>query len=252
MQEITPETPSGQTEGAFRLHATIRAALSPGIWFVLAAQLALLFSLHWRVPAEAAPLLSVLAVFLTATTLLAFFYLQAGAFHALTQGRGALSVTEVLRAGKPVFVNFVWLTLKAGLLFALAMYVLVLVVLALTGTDFKYLMELLSSTFGPMTGVMGFVFVYWLPLVFVRHEFRLLPTLKASLQIAWSRLGHAAFLALLVVAPALVFGILPADSPLLVDALASLASGFLGWIAYIYCVDILQRQRLDTPAESLS
>lgn len=252
MQEITRDNPSGQTEGALRLHATIRALLSPGIWFVLAAQMALLISLQWRMPAEAAPLQSLLAVFLTATALMAFFYLQAGAFHALTQGRNTLSVMEIVRAGKPVFVSFVWLTLKAGLLFAVAMNVLVLVALMLTGSDFKDLMQQLSSAFGPMTGLLGFVFVYWLPLVFVQRDFRLLPSLKASLQVAWSRLAHAMFLALLVLVPALVTGFLPAESPLLVNALASLASGFLGWIAYIYCVDVLQQRRLVTPGDVLT
>ncbi|MCR4302587.1 MAG: hypothetical protein NUV51_13380 [Sulfuricaulis sp.] len=252
MQEITRDTPSGQAEGALRLYAAIRALLSPGIWFVLAAQMALLFSLQWRMPADAAPLPSMLAVFLTATALTSFFYLQAGAFHALTLGREALSVTEVIRAGKSVFASFVWLTLKAGLLFAVTMNVLILVVLLLTGSDFKDLMQMLSSAFGPMTGLLGFVFVYWIPIVFVRREFRLLPSLKASLQVAWSRLAHATFLALLVLAPALATGFLPAKSPLMVDALASLISGLLGWIAYIYCVDILQQRRLVTPGESLS
>ncbi|MDH3311120.1 MAG: hypothetical protein OEM95_10665 [Gammaproteobacteria bacterium] len=251
MEEITRDNPSGQTEGAMRLHATIRALLSPGIWFVLAAQMALLFSLQWRVPAEAAPLQSLLAVFLTATALMAFFYLQAGAFHALTQGRSTLSVMEIVRAGKPVFISFVWLTLKAGLLFALTMNVLVLVVLMLTGSDFKDLMQLLASTFGPMTALLGFVFVYWLPVVFVQRDFRLLPSLKVSLQVAWTRIAHAMFLALLVLVPALVTGLLPAESPLLVNALANLASGFLGWIAYIYCVDILQQRQLVISGEAL-
>jgi hypothetical protein len=226
--------------------------LSPGIWFVLAGQMALLFSLQWRVPADAAPMQSVLAVFLTATALTAFFYLQAGAFHALTLGREALSITEVIRAGKSVFASFVWLTLKAGLLFAVTVNVLMLVVLMLTGSDLKDLMQMLSSTFGPMTGLLGFVFVYWIPIVFVRRDFRLLPSLKASLQVAWSRIAYAAFLALLILAPALATGFLPAESPLLVDALTSLASGFLGWIAYIYCVDILQQRRLATTGEALS
>ena len=250
MEEITRNTPSGQTEGGFRLHATVRALLSPGIWFVLATQIALLFSLQWRVPADAAPLQSMLAVFLTATALLMFFYLQAGAFQALTQGRDTLSVMEIVRAGKPVFVSFVWLTIKAGLLFALTMNVLVLLALMFTGSDFKNLMQMLQSTFGPMTGLLGFVFVYWLPIVFVQRDFRLLPSLKAALKVAWSRIAHAMFLAILVLVPALVTGLLPVETPLLVNAVTSLASGLLGWIAYIYCVDILRRSRLDMPDEA--
>lgn len=241
MQEVSRTT--ARSESELRLHAAIRAVLSPGIWFVLAAQIALVFSMQWRVPADAAPLISTLALFLTAAALMLFFYLQAGAFHALTLGRNALSVGEVIRAGKMVFTGFVWLTLKAGLLLALVMNALVLVTLLLTGTDFKSLMQTLSAFFSPVTGMLAFVFVYWLPYVFVRREFHLLPSLKASLQIAWKRLPHSAFLALMVLAPALAAGFLPAESPVLIDALASVATGIMGWIAYIYCVEALLQDR---------
>jgi hypothetical protein len=183
-----------------------------------------------------------LAIFLTAAALMLFFYVQAGAFQALSQGREAVSVSEVIRAGKAVFAAFVWLILKAGLLFAVIMNILVLVALLLTGSNLEDLTQALTSYFGPITGVLAFVFVYWLSLVFVQREFRLLPGLKASLRIAWERLSHSAFLVLMVLVPALVVGLLPADSPVLINALASLATGILGWIAYIYCVDAL-RQR---------
>lgn len=241
MQEVT-RIPA-RTEGELRLHAAIRAVLSPGIWFVLAAQIALVFSMQWRVPADASPLASALAIFLTATALMLFFYLQAGAFHALTLGREVLPVGEIIRAGKTVFASFVWLTLKAGLLFAAVMNVLVLVALLLTGLDFKSLMQTLSAFFSPVTGVLAFVFVYWLPYVFVQREFRLLPSLKASLQIAWKRLPHSAFLVLLVLVPALATGFIPAESPVWIDALASVATGIMGWIAYIYCADILRQHQ---------
>ncbi|OGI49685.1 MAG: hypothetical protein A3E57_02285 [Candidatus Muproteobacteria bacterium RIFCSPHIGHO2_12_FULL_60_33] len=242
MQEVTRDIPL-RSEGELRLHAAIRAVLSPGIWFVLAAQIVLVFSMQWRVPADAAPLASALVIFLTATALLLFFYLQAGAFHALTLGREALSVGEIIRAGNTVFASFVWLTLKAGLLFALVINILVLMALLLTGSDLKSLTQALSAFFGPATGALAFVFVYWLPFVFVQREFRLLPSLKASLQIAWTRISHSAFLALLVLAPALATGFIPAESPVLIDALASVVTGFMGWIAYIYCTDILRQNR---------
>lgn len=239
MQEIT-RTPA-RTEGELRLHAAIRAVLSPGIWFVLASQVALMLVLQWRAPADATPLVSTLAVFLTATALMLFFYLQAGAFHALTLGREALAVGEIIRAGRTVFTSFVWLTLKAGLLFALTINVLVLAALPLTGLDFKGLMETLTAAFGPLTGALGFVFVYWLPYVFVQREFRLLPSLKASLLIAWNRARHSAFLVLLVLVPALASGFIPVGSPAPIHALVSVVTGMMGWIAYIYCADILRQ-----------
>lgn len=241
MQEVSPTR--APTEGELRLHAMVRAVLSPGIWFVLAVQLLLMFAMQWRVPEDAAPLLSLLAIFLTATTLMLFFYLQAGAFQSLAQGREVLPAGAVIQAGKAVFAVFVWLLLKAGLLFALVMNILMLLVLLLTGADIKELTQALAAYFGPLTGVLAFVFVYWLPLVFVQREFRLLPGLKAALRIAWARLSHSAFLALMVLVPALATGFLPADSAIWLDAFVSLATGILGWIAYIYCVDVLRQGR---------
>jgi hypothetical protein len=242
MQEVIRDIPV-RTEGELRLHAMVRAVLSPGIWLVLAAQMLLMFALQWRVPEDAAPLVSTLAIFLIAATLMLFFYLQAGAFQALSQGREALPAGEVIRVGAGVFAAFVWLILKAGLLFAVAMNVLMLVALLLTGSNLEGLTQALTAYFGPMTGVLVFVFAYWLPFVFVQREFRLLPSLKASLRIARARLSHSAFLMLMVLVPALAAGFLPADSPVLFDALVSLVTGILGWIAYIYCVDVLRQHQ---------
>jgi hypothetical protein len=243
MQEVTRDIPA-RTEGELRLHAMVRAVLSRGIWFVLAAQELLMFVLQWRTPGGTAPLL---ITFLTAATLMLFFYLQAGAFHALTLDRGTLPVSAVVRAGRTVFAAFVWLLLKAGLLFALVINILLLLVLLLTGSDIKNLSQLLVAYFGPITGVLSFVFVYWLPWVFVQREFRLLPGLRASLRIARERLAQSAFLALLVLVPVFAASFLPADSPVLLNALASLVIGILGWIAYIYCVDVLRQREPVAP-----
>lgn len=245
MQENSPGP--APAEGELRLHALVRAVLSPGIWFVLAAQLLLMFALQWRVPEGAPPLVSALIVILTAAALMLFFYLQAGAFQALTLDRGTLPVSSVIRAGRTVFAAFVWLLLKAGLLFALVMNILMLLVLPLTGTDIEKLTQTLATYFGPVTGVLGFVFAYWLPLVFVQREFRLYAGLRAALQVARERLAQSAFLAFMVLLPALAAGFLPAGSPAWLHALASVATGLLGWVAYIYCVEVLCQRRPHAP-----
>ena len=229
-------------ETGLRLRATLRALLSPGIWLVLAVQLALVFAMHGKVPDEDSPLASTLAIFLIATALMLFYYLQAGAFHALTLTRETLTVTDTLRAGRPVFAAFVWLTLKAGLLLALIMYVLIFLVILLTGYDLKTITGALTPYFAIVLGVLAFVFVYWLPFVFVRLEFHLFPSLKAALQIAWNRLSRSAFLALLVLVPVVVSGLLPGDTALWIDLLLSLVGGAMRWIAYIYCIEVLQAQ----------
>ncbi len=240
MPEVSHDTTA--RESGLRLRAAIRALLSPGIWLLLSVQLALVFTMRWSAPADASPVTSALAIFLTATALMLFYYLQAGAFHALTQGRETLTVAEVVRAGRVVFAAFVWLTLKAGLLLAAVMNVLIFAALLLTGHDIKDVMNALSPFFSPAVGILVFVFVYWLPFVFVRREFHLLPSLKAALQIAWDRLSDSVFLAFLVLVPVLVSGLLPSDTPLLFDLLASVVSGVMGWIAYIYCIEVLREQ----------
>ena len=240
MPDVSHDTTA--RESGLRLRATVRALLSPGIWLLLAVQIVLVFTMRWSVPADAAPLTSALAIFLMATALMLFYYLQAGAFHALTQGRETLTVAEVVRAGRVVFAAFVWLTLKAGLLLAAVMNVLIFAALLLTGHDIKVIMNALSPFFGPAVGILTFVFVYWLPFVFVRREFHLLPSLKAALQIAWDRLSDSAFLAFLVLVPVLVSGWLPSETPLLFDLLVSVVSGVMGWIAYIYCIEVLREQ----------
>jgi hypothetical protein len=122
------------------------------------------------------------------------------------------------------------------------MNVLIVAVLLLTGQDMKVITNALSPFFSPAVGILTFVFVYWLPFVFVRREFHLLPSLKAALQIARDRLSDSAFLALLVLVPVLVSGWLPSDTPLMFDLLVSVVSGVMGWIAYIYCIEVLRAQ----------
>ncbi|MDO8597081.1 MAG: hypothetical protein Q7R45_10705 [Sulfuricaulis sp.] len=239
MPEVSHDTTA--RESGLRLRAAIRALLSPGIWLLLSVQIALVFSMR-DMPTDASALASALAIFLTATILTLFYYLQAGAFHALTQGRETLTVAGVVHAGRVVFAAFVWLTLKAVLLLTLIMNVLILLAMLLTGYEIEIITGAFTPYFATVLGVLAFVFVYWLPFVFVRREFHLLPSLKAALQIAWDRLSDSAFLAFLVLVPVLVSGLLPSDTPLLFDLLVSVVSGVMGWIAYIYCIEVLREQ----------
>ena len=235
-----PDGPPHLTESAQRLHAVVRTLLSRGVWLVLMSQMMLILSLQWQVAEGESPLLAALAISLTALALLLFFYLQAGAFHGLAQGRDALSVEQVLRGGKVVFSTFVWLILKAGLLLMAVINVITLFVVFAGGYDLKATTQLLTSVFGPVSGLLSFIFAYWLPWVFVRRDFNLLPSLRAGLRVAWTRLPQSTFLALVILAPLLVALFLPADGPLWLDLAASMVAGILGWVAYVYCVEVLQ------------
>ncbi len=235
-----PETASHYSEGERRLHALVRTLLSPGIWMVLAGQMALVFSFQWSGPSETSPLVAALTTFLTAVALMLFFYLEAGAFHALTLSRDALSVGQVIRGAVPVFARFLWLTLKAGVLLVILLNLVFLLALLVTGYEPKALSQAFYHHFGPVAGVAAFVFAYWLPFVFARREFRLFVSLRGALQIARARLSHSLFLALLILAPMLLGALLPDDLPTPLTLAVNAFSGLLGWIAYVYCVETLQ------------
>jgi hypothetical protein len=248
MPDESPVAHPPQTEGSHRLHAVVRAVLSPGIWLVLAIQMALAFSLQWRSAETDSPEVSVLPVLLTTAILILFLYLQAGVLQALARGRDAVSALEVVRAGKSIFSAFVWLTVKAGLLLMLVLYLLIFAGLTVSGYEFKTFIKAVSPFFELLVGLLAFIFVYWLPFVFVRGEFRLFPSLRAALRIARARLSRSGFLALLVLGPVLVSALLPANMPVLLDFALSLLGGVLGWMAYIYCAEVLQESMPASPA----
>ncbi|MHB8536126.1 MAG: hypothetical protein ACYDBW_11865 [Sulfuricaulis sp.] len=249
---MNPDTPSPPSEGGRRLRAAVRTVLSPGIWLVLTSQFALAFSLHWRPAETASAEASALPILLTTTLLLLFLYLQASAFQALARSREAVSAADVVRAGRAIFSAFIWLTLKAGLSLVLILNLLIYLSLLVSGHDFKSVIEAISPWLGPLVGILAFAFVYWLPFVFVRGEFRLLPSLKASLRIARARLSHAGFLVLLVLVPVVVSAFLPAKIPVLLDFAVSVVSGILGWMAYIYCVEAVQEFVPETRSDTVA
>lgn len=230
--------PTSYTEGERRLRAVVRAFLSPGIWLVVGAQLALQLSLQ-RVSAagEAVPLAWVLAL---SGLLLGFAWLQAGAYHALAQGRDRLRLADMARTGFGRFTRFLWLFIKLGLILALAFNVVAFLFMLGSGASPEALVRGLAPFLGPLLAAVGFLFVYWLPLVFVTDDFRLFATLRRALHTAWVRLPQSGFLALLILLPPALFTLLPAETP--VWLLAPLAAGasLLGWAAYIYCAEWLR------------
>jgi len=146
----------------------------------------------------------------------------------------------VIRGAAPIFARFLWLTLKAGVLLAVALNLVFMLALFATGYESKAITEAFYRFLDPVLGIAAFVFVYWLPFVFVRQEFRLFVSLRAALRIARERLSRSAFLALLILAPMLLAGLLPADVPLSLALAVNALSGLLGWVAYVYCVETLQ------------
>ena len=138
----------------------------------------------------------------------------------------------------------------AGLLLVVTMNVLLFVAVLITGLELKIIIGALTPFFGPAVGILAFVFVYWLPFVFLHQQFHLSPSLKAALRIARARLSHSTFPALLLLAPIVVSVLLPDRVPIVIDLLVNVVSGVMGWIAYIYCVEVLRDQQPNTGSEA--
>ncbi len=234
-------------EGERRLRALVRALLSPGIWLVVGMQLTLQLSLQQISGAGEASLAWVLAL---SGLLLGFVWLQAGAYHALAQGRDRLMLADVVRTGFVRFARFLWLFAKLALFVALLFNVAALLFVFGSSTPTEGLVRALAPFLGPLLAVFGFLFVYWLPLVFVTDDFRLFATLRRALSTAWQRLSQSGFLALLILLPPALFTLLPPEAPLWLLVPLAAGASQLGWAAYIYCAEWLHDAASAAPASA--
>lgn len=227
-------------ENERRLRATVRTFMSPGVWLVIGSLFLIQLIMRFRVFAEMEPPFPFLHLVLLTVLLAAFFYLMAGVSHALARSKNVVSFAVAVSSGKTVFANFAWLIIKAGLLSILVFNIAAYVAVLVTGLGLNELMKTYSSVFVLLLGIFGFVFVYWMPKVFVAQDFRLIPTLKAALDIFGSRFLRSGFLAVLTLGPTIVSMLLPAETPLILESMLDVVGGFMGWIAYVYCVEWLQ------------
>lgn len=235
------------TEGERRLRALVRTFLSPGIWLVVGAQLALQLSLQQLSATGEAPLAWVLAL---SGLLLGFAWLQAGAYRALAQGRDRLMLADMAHTGFTRFTRFLWLFIKLGLSVALTFNVVAFLFVLGSGTSPEGLVRGFAPFLGPLLAVVGFLFVYWLPLVFVTDDFRLFATLRRALSTAWQRLPQSGFLALLILLPPVLFTLLPPEASLWLLAPLAAGASLLGWAAYIYCTEWLRDTVGASPASA--
>lgn len=251
---------SGYTEGERRLRAIVRACVSPGVWLVVGAQLLVQFVMRQGQSADGAAV-DVVWVLALAALIMAFVYLQAGTYQALAHSAGRLTLRDTIGAGMALFTRFLWLFIKLGLLAALVFNLFALLLLAGAGLSLESLVRTLAPILPLLLAVLGFAFVYWLPLVFVSGDFRLLASLNRALRVAWQRLPQSGFLALMILAPVVLLSLWSAVAPdnanevaraapgVAIEILllsASLVASLFGWIAYIYCAEWLREQ---SPAE---
>ena len=228
------------SEGERRIRAAVRVCLSKGVWLVLAVQMVLFFAL--REPRIVGDVPDAVRVIMVALAVAAFLYLVAGVSQALANERDAVGVRASLQAGVTSFGPFLWLIVKVALLAGLTLNILLPFIATPGSADRAVLPEPLLQAFPLIEGLISFVFVYWLPVVFVQRKFALFATLRVALITAWERLPHAAYLAFLTLAPVVPALFLPDATPLVIMLALSLLAGLMDWIAYDYCVQSLHAE----------
>lgn len=229
------------TESERRLRAIVRAFLSPGVWLVVGAQFLAQFALRQGVAAgESGPGLS--RTLLISALMMGFAYLQAGAYHGLAKSNDRLTLREIATPGVALFARFLWLFLKLGVSVALVFNLFALALMGSAGVSPDALARQLAPYLPMLLAVLGLAFVYWLPLVFVADDFRLLATWRRALRVAWQRLPQSGFLAVLLIAPVVLLLLLPEGTPEALLLLLSTLASLLGWVVYIYCVEWLRDQ----------
>ena len=225
------------TEGGHRLRAIVRVLLSSGVWAVIGMQLGLTLLWHYALSDNRDPASS--SLLLLAIVLAGFLYLTAGVSGALADRREVVGLRDALRAGALYYAKFLWLIAKLVLLTGALLNVMIY----LTGTSEDPSRGTAAPMFGilPLVqGILSFVFVYWLPIVFTRGDFALFKTLRAALVMAWHRASNAGFLAFLTVTPAAVSFAVDDSIPLAAVLAINLVGGAMEWVAYAYCVGCLQ------------
>ena len=233
-----------ENESALRLRALVRVFISPGIWAIILLQV--LIQLVGRgAPAEEEDAgAAVVRMLIGSAAVVALLYLQAGVFAALARTRGPVSVGDVLRYGRTVFLTFVWIVVRASLvLAAIGMVVGTIVVAWLGASDPQAIAQQLAPAFVVTAVVLPFLFVYWLPHVFVSNDFRLFATLKQALLLFWQRRTQGWYLVLLILLPAILVGMLPGETPFAIRLVLGGAIMLLAWAANTYCIEWLVSRR---------
>lgn len=229
------------SEGERRLRAAVRALLSTGVWCAVGGQL-LLIAL-WRFASVDADARAAVLAFVLAAAFAGFLYLTVGVSQALADRRDAVGVRVAVGAGSASYGPFLWMIVKLALLGGVLVNIAILIVNGVAAGEPRAWTEPVVTYLPLAQGVVAFVFVYWLPIVFVRRNFALFQTLRAALVTAWQRLPRAGYLAFLTLTPAVLAIVAGGSAPFVVLLLLTLMGALMEWIAYVYCVEWLQDQR---------
>ena len=223
--------------------------MSPGVWLAIGVQLPTGMLLYWVVGMLLAeePQQGQVRAFtlLLALLFLAYLYLMSGASRSFALGAATVSVQEAARRGREVFNAFLWFAIKVFLLGMVSSSVLLYVlgsVVQLAGvTSQGEAQALLVSVIKGIALITPFALVYWLPVIFVRNDFRVIPTVGWALKIIGHQLFRSGFLAFLVFTPLLVLWLMPSGTPFILILMVTLLGQLMAWTAYVYCVENLAK-----------
>lgn len=230
-----------------RIRAAVRTVMSPGVWLAIAVQLPTGLLIYWVIGmllSEEPPQGQLRAfTLLLALLFLAYLFLMSGASRSFALGAATVSVQEAVRRGIEVFNAFLWFAIKVFLLGMVASSVLLYVLgiaVQLAGVNGQGEAQgIVMSVIKGIALITPFALVYWLPVIFVRHDFRVIPTVGWALKIIWRQLPRSGFLALLIFAPLLVLWLIPAGTPFIFTLIITLLGQLTAWTAYVYCVEAL-------------
>ena len=236
-------------ESALRLRALVRVFVSPGVWGIIVLQVLVQVAGRGAPATEEDAGAAMLRMLFGSIAIVAMLYMQAGVLAALVRTRGSVSIVDVLNSARTVFFSFVWLVVRAALVLAGIGMIAGVVVIGSLGTgDPQAIASRLAPFFLATAMLLPFLFVYWLPHVFVHNDFRLFATLKQALTLFWQRRTQSWYLAILILLPAVGAGMLPSATPFAIRLILGGAIMLLAWAANTYCIEWLVTQRQVSPS----
>lgn len=229
-------------ENARRIHALVRAAYSPVVWAlaVLSGAALVLDSLSSGTDRSA------VSFFFIVLISLFNFYLAVGGYEAFAHSKSTVSIPQALQAGGKVLGRFLWMIVQAAFFLFLLSLVISLVFLAVSGpAALQHAQsggepsQAVRLLYGGVAALFVLLTVYWFPIVFVRGDFRLFPTLNAAFRTLGQHYSSLGYLAILLLLPAAILLLGAGAIPFPVVAIVAMAGEVLRWAAYAYCVDVV-------------
>lgn len=229
-------------ENARRIRALVRAAYSPVVWALAVLSGAALVLDSLSSGSDRSPV----SFFFIVLISLFNFYLAVGGYEAFAHSKSTVAIPQALQAAGKVLGRFLWMIVQAAFFLFLASLAISLVFLALSGpAALQHAQsggepsQAIKLLYGGVAAVFVLLTVYWFPIVFVRGDFRLFPTLSAAVRTLGQHLSSLGYLAILLLLPAAILLLGAGAIPFPVVAIVAMAGEVLRWAAYAYCVDVV-------------